>query len=249
VPLQSIIKRTLGIKRHGVKEIKEETEGMTVILENRKGWRLPCRHCGTLGKVRDRLKPRRWRHVPLWGISVTMVYAPARVRCPHCQKGDVEKIPWAQGKCHLTVGLIDVLARWAKWLAWEVVAKIFQVAWNTVATAVRQAVTYGLKHRELGSILCIGIDELSRKKGQVYITNVYDLEESRLIWSGEGRSRETLQVFFQEHGNALKDQVIGVGCDMWEPYMEMIREGFPQATLVLDKFHISFGIYCRRWIK
>jgi transposase len=62
------------------------------------------------------------------------------VRCPHCRKIRVEKIPWAQGKCRLTVGLIDVLARWAKWLAWEVVATIFPVSWNTVATAVRQAV-------------------------------------------------------------------------------------------------------------
>jgi transposase len=131
-----------------------------------------------------------------------------------------------------------LLASWAKLLAWDVVAEQFQVHWNTVASAVRQAVESGLEHRQLGNILCIGIDELSRRKGHVYVTNVYDLDKSCLIWSGEGRSQETLKAFFQEHGEALKDKVIGVCCDMWQPYVDMIREQLPEATLIFDKFHI-----------
>jgi transposase len=41
-------------------------------------------------------------------------------------------------------------------------------------------------------VLCIGVDELSRRKGHVYVTNVYDLKGKRLLWSGEGRGTETL---------------------------------------------------------
>jgi transposase len=150
----------------------------------------------------------------------------------------VEAMPWSYGKSPLSAGLIWLLAAWAKLLAWKVVAKQFGVHWNSVQGAVRQAVDYGLKHRESGSILCIGIDELSRKKGHVYVTNVYDLEGKRLIWSGEGRSKETLKEFFKEHGEALKDKVIGVCCDMWRPYMDMVEEHLPNATLIFDKFHI-----------
>ena len=50
--------------------------------------------------------------------------------------------------------------------------------------------------RARGEILYIGIDELSRRKGHVYVTNVYDLNGKRLLWSGEGRSQETLRAFF-----------------------------------------------------
>ena len=141
----------------------------------------------------------------IMGIPVKLVYAPARVKCRECGNVRVERIPWAQGKCGLSVGLIWLLAAWAKLLAWDVVARLFGVHWNTVATAVRRAVEYGLEHREVGGVLCIGIDELSRQKGHVYVTNVYDLSEARLIWSGEGRSKETLEAFFKEHGEALKD--------------------------------------------
>ena len=92
----------------------------------------------------------------IMGIPVKLVYAPARVKCRECGNVRVERIPWAQGKCGLSVGLIWLLATWAKLLAWDVVARLFGVHWNTVATAVRRAVEYGLEHREVGGVLCIG---------------------------------------------------------------------------------------------
>lgn len=236
--LKSIVKKTLGIKKHWIKKIVFREKEILIQLEHRMDWRLPCGHCGTLSKVRDRLKERKWKHVPLWGIPVIIHYRPCRVRCPHCKRIRVESMPWSQGKCRLTVGLIWLLSGWSKLLAWEVVAKQYNVHWNTVAAAVRQAVDYGLKHRDLGDVLCIGVDELSRRKGHVYVTNVYDLEAKRLIWSGEGRSQETLQAFFDEHGDALKEKVIGVCCDMWQPYIDMLQEHFPDAILIFDKFHI-----------
>ena len=236
--IESIARRTLGIKDHRVDKVAYGTEGIEIRLEPRKRRRLPCGTCGTRCRVRDRLAERTWRHVPLWGIPVTLRYAPARVACGRCSKVRVEAIPWSQGKCRLSIGLIWLLAAWTKLLAWDVVARLFGVHWNTVAAAVRQAVAYGLAHRKMGPVLYVGLDELSRRKGHVYVTNVYDLGEKRLLWSGEGRGKETLQTFFDEHGNALKDSVIGVCCDLWEPYIEVVREHLPEAVLVFDKFHI-----------
>jgi transposase len=68
---------------------------------------------------------------------------------------------------------------------------------ESVAESVKQAVAYGFKHRDWGEVLYIGIDELSRRKGQVYVTNVYDLSTKSLLWSGEGRTQETLRKFLQ----------------------------------------------------
>ena len=158
--------------------------------------------------------------------------------CPKCGKICVEDIPWSQGKCRLSQGLIWVLSTLAKLLAWGVVARMFNVHWNTVRAAVKQAVDYGLEHREIGSVLYIGIDEISRRKGHVYVTNVYDLTEKRLLWSGEGRSKETLWQFFRECDKTLKTSVKGVCCDMWEPYAEVLEKELPEATVVFDKFHL-----------
>jgi transposase len=126
----------------------------------------------------------------------------------------------------------------AKLLAWEVVARMFHVHWNTVRAAVQQAVQYGRQHQQMGSVIYIGIDELSRRRGHVYVTNVYDLVNKRLLWSGEGRDKETLRRFFREHGKALRGCIRGVCCDMWQPYMEVLEQELPDATVVFDKFHL-----------
>lgn len=179
--VESIVRRTLGVKRHVVKSVEETGVGLTVHLELRRGWRLPCGVCGSLGRVRDRLRPRSWKHVPLWGMPTTLVYAPARISCKRCAKVKVEGIPWSEGKSRLSKGLIWLVASWCKLLPWKQVAELFGVHWNTVAAAVRQAVAYGLAHREMGKVLYIGIDEVSRRKGHVYVTKVYDLREKRLL--------------------------------------------------------------------
>lgn len=234
----SIVRKTLGIKSHVVKSVEQNESGIEIKFDIRKRHRLPCGTCGELGRVRDRLSVRIWKHVPLWGIPVILKYAPARVRCARCGKIRVEAIPWSQGKCRLSAGLIWSLAAWCKLLSWNEVARLFNVHWNTVAAAVRQAVTYGLEHREVGKVLYIGIDELSRRKGHVYVTNIYDLNEKRLLWSGEGRTQDTLNEFFKEHEEAIKS-VKAVCCDMWQPYIDMVKKYIPEATLVFDKFHIT----------
>jgi transposase len=236
--VESMIRQTLGIKRHVIKNVIQTADGIEVQLDIRKGWKQSCGTCGALGRVRDRLKERRWTHVPLWGISVTLVFSPARVRCETCGKILVASMPWSQGKCRLSVGLIWLLSAWCRLLPWDQVAKLYRVHWNTVAAAVRQAVSYGLEHREISGVLYIGVDELSRRKGHVYVTNVYDLTTRRLLWSGEGRSKATLRRFFEEHASDLKQTVKGVCCDMWQPYIDMIRDHQPEATLVFDKFHV-----------
>jgi transposase len=84
----------------------------------------------------------------------------------------------------------------------------------------------------------IGVDEISRKRGHVYVTNVYDLQRKRLVWSGEGRSKETLEGFFEFLGPERSAALEGICCDMWQPYVDVIKARAPQAVLVFDKFHI-----------
>jgi len=118
------------------------------------------------------------------------------------------------------------------------VARLFSVNWSTVASAVSQAVEYGVEHRETERVLYIGIDEISRAKGHIYHTQVYDLTEKRLLWSGEGRTAETLEAFFDQWGEEKASRIKGICCDMWAGYVKVIRDRAPQATMVFDKFHL-----------
>jgi transposase len=237
VQVESLVRSTLGVKDHRVVKVEESPAGLKVLLAPIRGRRLVCSGCGERAKRYDTLTEREWRHVPLWGIAVTLVYSPRRVSCPRCGI-KVEKVPWAEGKHRLTTPLVIVLSTWARWLAVEVVARLFGVSWATVGSAVEQAVAYGLVHRDLGKVLYIGVDEVSREKGHVYQTVVYDLNLKRLLWTGAGNGKETLERFFREWGAERTGQLTAICCDMWAPYVEVIRARVPRATLVFDKFHL-----------
>ncbi len=142
------------------------------------------------------------------------------------------------GKQRLSRALVVTLATWARVLPWRQVARLFGCAWGTVADAVDEALAYGLAHRKLDELTHLGIDEISRKRGHVYVTNVYDLKTKRLVWSGEDRRRQTLEAFFEFLGPEGCARLKGICCDMWQPYIDVIKARAPNAVLVFDKFHI-----------
>lgn len=72
-------------------------------------------------------------------------------------------------------------------------------------------------------------------------TNVYDLTDPtsrRLIWSGEGRDKKTLERFFFEIGPDLGKRIRAVCCDMWANYVEVVRSCAAGAAIVFDKFQL-----------
>jgi transposase len=235
--IENLIKLTLEMQGFRIESVKMDVDLFVVVAPDRR-FKPRCGVCGSPGRYRDTVDTRRFRHVPLWGIAVYLVYAPRRVICPGCGGIHVEAFPWAKGKHRLTTAFACFLAGWAKLLPWTEVARLFKCAWGTVDSAVRLVVEYGLAHRDLSNLRSIGVDEISRKKGHVYLTNIYDLDTRKLIWSGEERTEKTLQAFFDFLGQERSTKIQGVCCDMWDPYIQIIKKNAPQAILVFDKFHI-----------
>lgn len=235
--LKSIVKRTLNLSDHKITKIDDSGSTVDIHLKKKLLHKLPCSRCGTRSRRRDSLPPRKWRHVSLWGIRSYVHYTPSRIKCKKCGVV-VEDIPWSMGKSPFTLPLIDILSTFAELMPWDQVANMFNVSWGTVNNAVKTVVEYGLEHRDLSKVRIIGIDEISRKKGHVYHTNVYDLEAKTLLWSGDGRKKETLERFFDEMPENFAEKLVGVCCDMWGAYETVVLERAPQAILVFDKFHI-----------
>ena len=236
--VESLVKATVELQGFRVVTVTGGPGGLVAQLAPDRRFSPRCGQCGERGGYRDIRGARRFRHVPLWGIAVELRYAPRRVRCRRCDGVHVESLPWASGKQQMTHALMVTLATWARALPWQQVARLFRCSWGTVGTAVEEAVAYGLAQRDLEHLTHLGIDEISRRRGHVYVTNVYDLERKRLVWSGEGRSTETIDAFFDFLGPEKTAALEGICCDMWQPYIDVIKNRAPQAVLVFDRFHI-----------
>lgn len=213
---------------------------LEVEIRPRKGSRPICSRCGQICPGYDTLKPRRFEFVPLWGIAVFFLYAMRRVDCPDCGI-KVERVPWAEGKKHLTTTYAWFLAGWAKRLSWLEVARAFQTSWENVFRAVQMAVDWGLAHRNLENITAIGTDEICwRKKKEKFVTLVYQLDSGsrRLLWIGRDRTAKTFQSFFDWFGLERCQRLRFVCSDMWKPYLRIIAKMMPAAVNVLDRFHV-----------
>jgi transposase len=236
--IKQLIRETLELQGFRIESVEKKDSELLVTIQSDLRYHPRCGVCGTSGDYRDTLPERRFRHVPIWGIDVTLAYIPCRVSCPECCGVHVELMPWAAGKKRLTKALAVTIATWARQLTLQQVARQFGCSWGTVASAVAYVVAFGLARRDLSGVTHIGIDEISRQKGHIYLTNVYDLKNGTLLWSAEGRSTDSLDSFFSFFGQERTEKLKGICCDMWPAFIKAVKAKAPQATLVFDKFHI-----------
>jgi transposase len=151
----------------------------------------------------------------------------------------VEDFPWAEPWARVTTALSNAAAILAREMSWQGTARHYGLNWKSVATIVKRAVAYGLRHRARPPVHIIGIDEVSRRKGQVYLTVVYDLRRRVLLWVGEDRTEEAVKKFFTEEMGRRRCHTLQVVCmDMWAPYAKLVREHAVNAQILFDRFHI-----------
>jgi transposase len=162
-----------------------------------------------------------------------------RVDCRNCGVL-VEEVPWSDGKHQLSRAYMLFLARWARKLSWKETAEAFHTSWDKVCDAVEYVVGWGLEHRTLQSIHAIGVDEIQYAKGHKYLTLVYQIDQglTRLLWVGKERTIASFEGFFTVIGEQLAAQIEFVCSDMWQPYLDVIRQRCSQALHILDRFHI-----------
>ncbi len=197
-----------------------------------------CSGCEKAGPGYDTMKPRRFDFIPIWNIPVLFEYAVRRVDCVNCGVR-AEKLPWASGKRTLTTVYMQFLAHWARKLSWRETAISFQTTWDKVYQAVEYVVEWRLKHREIGPIFAMGVDEIQYARGHKYLTLVYQIDDlTRLLWVGQERTVETFEKFFEMIGPEVSKQIEFVCSDMWQPYLQVIRDKCSQALHILDRFHI-----------
>ena len=85
----------------------------------------------------------------------------------------------------------------------------------------------------------LGIDEISHRKGKKdYACVLTDLERGIQLDVLPNRKKKTLIAHFQSLGIDFCNQIEVVCCDIWKTYINVAKECFPNAEIVIDRFHI-----------
>ena len=237
--IETFIRKQLRLTAHTVTKVEETDQFMLVHIDRLGKRLLRCGVCRQrCREVHDVQREREWRDLSMRKLPLKLHYRPRRVECPRCGVR-VEDFPWAEPWARVTTALSNAVAVLARELSWQGTARQYGLNWKSVATIVKRAVQYGLKHRKRPPVHAIGIDEVSRRKGQVYLTVVYDLERRVLLWVGDDRTEEAVRPFFTKEMGKRRCHTLQVVCmDMWAAYAKLVRDHAVNAQILFDRFHI-----------
>ncbi len=213
-----------------------------IVVDVRPHWQVPrCSICKTkCYRVHDH-RERKWRHHDVCGWQMYLRYKIRRVKCEHCRKVTTEAVPWAMLDSGFTQAFEERCAYYAQHASSFVVSQTLRIAWMTVGRIVNRVVkrTLGPLQARLDGLLHIGIDELSYRKHHEYITTVVDHVSGVVVWTGKGKSSETLGEFFAALGPERAAKLQSVTIDMSAAFIKAVEECAPNARLIFDRFHVQ----------
>lgn len=198
-----------------------------------------CPECGRRGRiVRTATDERTWMDITVFGIKIILHYAPKEIDCP--THGRIqEDIPWAAVRARVTYRLEYRICAFSQIMTQKAAAEILKLPSSTISDILHRLITRTRAGHKIRGLITLGVDEISYRKGKKYATIVYDLDRSCVVWIGKGKGRATIDQFFNEQlSDYQKKQITWASCDMSRAYTEAIKHHCPNATLVIDRFHV-----------
>jgi transposase len=180
VRVTTAFNRLLRLPGASVTDVCFSPQGVLVELRLTRR-RAACSGCGQVfAGMRDRAE-RRWRHLDLGGQRCYLLYRLRRVRCPDCGV-HVEAVPFARRGARHTRDFEDMVALLAQQMAKTSIAALMRGGWDTVGAILARVVADHLDERRLEGLVQVGVDEISYRKGQRYLTSVADHASGAIVW-------------------------------------------------------------------
>jgi transposase len=210
-----------------------------------------CPVCGVVARLHDRRRVDV-RDLPASGRAVTLVWLK---RVWRCMEPDCAKQTWTETSEH--IGPRASMTERARREACrrvgqdgETVARVaaqYGVGWQAIMNAVRE---YGTPlvddPARLHGVTRLGVDETAflaanAWHGTLFATGIVDLSRrvARLLDVVEGRSGKALADWVGERDPSWRDVVEVAALDPFRGYASALRTSLPNATRVLDAFHVS----------
>ncbi|MGN1393790.1 MAG: transposase [Succinivibrionaceae bacterium] len=168
-----------------------------------------------------------------------MYYSIKRVYCP--EHGVItESVPWAFPDSRFTKDFDLTATFLAMNINKAVASEYMRCDWHTIIRCITRAREYlepDIKKR-YNSLINIGINETSYRKGHNYLTVVVNQDTNTVVWCAQGHSKEVLSKSFKELTQEQRDSIKTVSGDGARWIDACVNEYIPNATRCIDPFHV-----------
>jgi transposase len=227
-----------------VVESRFERESGTVFLEIRETSRLwestRCPEEGGLVFCYDHTEVMTWRHLNVFQHRCEITCRLPRGKCRQC--GHVFRVrpPWEGLSSHFTkefeafalVLMREMPVSKVGEIMGETDTRLWRMLFRQVDTAYAEA--------DFSNVCCVGVDEMSIRKGQEYVSVFADLVAKRVLFATEGKDKGSWAKFVEvlEKHNGHRHAITQASMDMSAGYQAGVKENCRNAQIVFDKFHV-----------
>ena len=232
----SILHKAFGVTNQECLDMRCEDTQIVLKIQTRKD-ALRCPLCGSSNVVSNGTVLRRFVSVPLGRAKTCLEMNVRRVKCHDCGCVQQEEIDFSKGKRRHTIALANMVIDLSRFATIRDIAYFLDISWDVVRNIQMEFLQqeYGLP--DLSDLRYIGIDEFAVRKGHVYKTIVINLLNGRIVYVGEGNGKAALEGFWKRLGENAK-KIEAVCTDMSAAFTRSVMEHLPDASLVVDHFHV-----------
>ena len=227
-----------------VTESRFERESGTVFLEIRERpslWESArCPQDGGLVFCYDHTEALIWRHLNVFQHRCEITCRLPRGKCRQC--GHVFRVrpPWEGLSIHFTKEFEAFALLLIREMPMAKVAEVTGASDMRLWRMLFKHVDGAYAQADFCNVCCVGVDEMSVRKGQEYISVFADLVAKKVIFATEGHDASTWEAFAQalEAHNGHRHAITQVSMDMSAAYQKGVKENCRNAQVVFDKFHV-----------
>ena len=194
-----------------------------------------CNHCQGKQIKYDFQKPSKIPFLEVAGFPSLIRLKKRRFQCKNCRKVTVSETSLVQKNCQISEPLRQKVAQaLVNRQALTHIAQDLAISTSTVHRKLKEF-TFKEDFSRLPEIL--SIDEFSYQKGKLAFI-AQDFETKKIITILENRTQTTIRNHFFRYSKEARNSVKVVTVDMSGSYIPMIPKLFPNAKIVIDRFHI-----------
>ena len=194
-----------------------------------------CHNCqGQMAKY-DFQKESKIPYLECAGFKTLILLRKRRFRCKVCGKMAVSETSLVK-KNHQIATIVNqkITQKLIEKVPMTAIAESLSVSTSTVIRKLKEFkfktdLNYLPEH--------MSWDEYSFKKGKMsFIAQDYDTR--KIVAILDGRTQVTIRNHFLRYSRQVRNRVKVITMDMFSPYYDIARKLFPNAQIVLDRFHI-----------
>jgi len=211
-------------------------------VEFQRGSKFPCSvdGCSYTGLSVHDTREKVWRHMNFFEHRCYIHARVPRVKCPD-HSIHLVNVPWAREGSGFTLLMEAYLLELASVLSVRAIASLVETTDTKIWRLIHHYVSEARESQDFSEVSSLGVDEYSHR-GQNYLTIFIDHNQgsARVLDCEDGRNMRSIEEFtsyFKMH-RGQPEHIRVVTCDMAGGYPNAIGTAFPQAKMIIDKFHV-----------